>query len=418
MFSGTGQGRTVIYKLQNFALIVLLCACAGKADKNEIDWLDWPQTSEDAPLQTHYNKPSGDAYFLTAKLSDIGDVMVDGMASLGTSPEDILRNAMSALWIDIRDFEAGLVRQADGKIIYTGDAETAAGSRVIVSTLTGTQPHDQIYVFIGTASEFEKEEAVKNIIHLAGTLDQPKEKFEPEQTQLKTRPEVQMPPSQGWPRRIIDANGRITIVGWSMDKVAYHAPDGRTKVRYVDYSRSKVSPRDAFKKELDALNLRVSGKPVIEEIDRYTEVSKNRGWVIAAKTSKGRAISFVTEEKDDRLHIQTLTANKGDWEKIGGVATAIHLMNIFEYDQLTDEFRSKSGYGSIKDDVQIFEAHVDVLIDSLWNTALSTMTMIHSSTMNTLQQMNRDISTETSCIMTTGCQIGIGAGGEKVMTFP
>ncbi len=54
----------------------------------------------------------------------------------------------------------------------------------------------------------------------------------------------------------------------------------------------------------------------------------------------------------------------------------------------------------------------------LMQQAMATLMMQQQSTLGTMQQMNANIATETSCILTPGCQIEYDGNGDAQMTQP
>ena len=111
-----------------------------------------------------------------------------------------------------------------------------------------------------------------------------------------------------------------------------------------------------------------------------------------------------------------LHAPESVWTDWGGVVAALGAFDVkvnpATFDRAT---RIKLSAAPLETQVKVFNVAANAYLKTMYISGLGTANM---GALQTMRQMNADIGTRTSCMLTSGCQVGIGANGEATMTYP
>ena len=133
------------------------------------------------------------------------------------------------------------------------------------------------------------------------------------------------------------------------------------------------------------------------------------------------ALLIKREVEDGHFYTELLHAPPAIYESWGGIMAPLTTFGILLDDlrgAFTDDLLQQLQEASLEEQSEVFVQVTELNIAYLLQEMMATWMMQQQSTLGTMQQMNANIATETSCILTPGCQIEYDGNGDAQMTQP
>ena len=424
-----------------FSLAVL---CAGFVVSAEPPWAGWSTERDPSTGAVIRSAQKGDAEaprYLSILMSQVGAT---------GHPKTDLDAALAMLWLDMHEVEA--VDVVGGDTIIWGDVESEYGSRRFVARL-GRGADPRVEVLLATTSDFDR---LGGAEALGARLDaaQGPDALDGPARQVSTsangtvvseaaddgRPvagaaDEPVPTEEWFPGALAPAPIVVTSVDGSQSIPGWHLVAGRQGQSSPDPS-DPGAPRlvggslelgpsqtvaDLFRNALAAAGLEEIEHPEPREIEKYPLLASNRSYVVfGSARSAGKPVRFyatVTQRETGSLYAtEVLLAAPEVFDSWSGPVLALTRGGFVEDPRaFTSELRKKVSSANAATQGEVFAFFANKKIQSLYDQMLGQLLQSQMNSLQMLQQMNSNIQTETSCLLTSGCTIEYDGVGNAQM---
>ena len=163
----------------------------------------------------------------------------------------------------------------------------------------------------------------------------------------------------------------------------------------------------------------------LRPIPSHEQIAGDAGYITFGTARRGGeaqnfALYITQDDEDGRFSAFLLRAPPATYRSWDGVLGALRTLGGFvdDPDMFDAALRQELRAASLEEQSQIFAQVAERRIQVLLQEMIATLMMQQQSTLGTMQQMNANIATETSCILTPGCQIEYDGNGDAQMTQP
>ncbi len=425
-------------------IMFLLIGCGDGRAQSPPLWAEWEVERDDRYDEATYSPDLSDE---TAPR--VRTVPIEKSGHSGDPHED-LQSALAVLWLDMNEVEAVDVSQEDRLVVW-GDAETEHGERRFAAALTPSEDGPVVTAFVATAEDFEamggpgflggnaaKGQPLASAQASGAAVLQPGA-FEAGAGQPEDAPavtEASAPPagaladapSVPLPIAAKREDGTGYIPGRPKDAGRGYTPrpgDATApRLQYWTFEVGEVSsPAEAATQAIKEIGLKKATHTAPHQIPSHVQIAGDEGYVVIGAGEAGGqkhdfALLIKKDGEDGHFHTSLLHAPPATYESWDGVLGSLDTFGLMHSDvrdafdaKLRRQIREASPEEQSKIFVQVAELSIKVLTQQM----IAAMMMQHQSTMDMMQQMNSNIATETSCILTSGCQIEYDGSGNAQM---
>ena len=447
-------------KRSTVMMLLGLCLLAGFGHglAQDAPWADW---------QFEFYEQNGDAVY-SPDLADeeaprVQTVLTRDAGESGDPYAD-LQNALALLWLDMNEVEAVDVSKPDRLVVW-GDVESEYGERRFAAVLEPSPDGPLVTAFVATEEDFEAmggpaflggdpdaAQSLESALSSGAAVLQPgafgtgeagaDEASEASAEPADDAPAVAEEPATPAltddgaavpaPVRTTGEDGAPYFPGWRWDdqEGAYIAEPGGAaapRVQYLNFDVGEVaSPAEAAEDAVEKVGLSGATLTNPRQIPSYAQINGNEGYIVLGTGRAGGepqsfALLIKKAVEDGQFSTELLHAPPALYESWGGIVAPLETFGIL-IDEVrgafNDDLLQQLQEASLEEQSEVFVQVTELSIAYLMQQALATLMMQQQSTLGMMQQMNANIATETSCILTPGCQIEYDYNGDAQMTQP
>ena len=411
-------------------LFCLTMGC-GNGQAQSPPWADWQVERDDHNGDATYSPDLADE-----EAPRVRTVLMEDMGPSGV-PYDDLQDALSLLWLDMNEVEAVDVSRKDRLVVW-GDVESEYGERRFAAALAPSADGPMVTAFVATEEDFE---AMGGPAFIGGDpeagqpLDHAALPTALEGQPLEEQPEVAEAPAPSSseasvPLPVIETkeDGTGYIPGWPKDAEHGFAPrpgDATSpRLQYWTFDPGEVSsPEEAAAQAIKEIGLKKARYTAPRQIPSHAQIAGKEGYIAFGKGKAGGqqhdfALLIKKDGEDGHFTTELLHAPPAVYQSWDGVLGPLDTFGLIYSDVRTAydaELRQQIREASPEEQSEIFVQAAELSIQLLMQQALGTMMMQHQATMGMMQQMNNNIATQTSCILTPGCQVDYDGLGNAQM---
>ena len=407
------------------AVAMVLLAASAAAQP----WQDWPAVTDADGVTVRtpdHDDVEGPRYQRIA-LADLADASGD--------PRADLEAALALMWLDMVEPRGEHV--TDTAAALWGTVETEHGERELAARAGG----GEVEVFVARRADFRRLGGEKMLAIAAPAMP-----ARPAKTASKV-PAPPPPPSVPTNRAQARPGAADTAMfpralappplttgpdgnppGWQFvgndgfspatgDKTAPHY------YKFADIKTTGVRPTEAIRQAIKRAGLASPRFPRVEEIDKYPLLASNRMFITAgsARASGTEQAFIVTAHHEvqtggwqiDLLHAKPPVLRSWDTALI-----MLHRLAALEDPrELAPATREAVSNASPAQQIDLIEFFVNRRVDALVDMAVGMAIQQQMAVNRQLMQFNQNLSTETDCIITSGCTISYDSLGNAQMTF-
>ena len=422
--------RSTLMVLAGFACVVLGC---GDGQAQQTPWADWQVERDDHNGEATYSPDLSDE-----EAPRIRTVLTKDSGQSGDPYED-LQNALALLWLDMNEVEAVDVSQ-DDRLVVWGDVESEYGERRFAAALTPSEDGPLVTAFVATEEDFDEmggarfvggdvaegQPLDRALASGAAALQTGAMEQEAQQASAK-QPDVDA--SVPVPNVETKEDGTTYIPGWEKDGEKGYTPwpddAASPRLQFTVFEVDEVSsPEEAAANAIEKIGLKRAKYEAPQQIPSYAQLDGYEGYVTFGTGSAGgekqRFALLVSKSGEDGHFVTRLLhappETYASWDGVLAPLTAFgvlvdDLRASFDDPKLRQQMREASPEEETETFVQVAEINISYIMQY----AMMAMMQSHQATLNMMQQMNSNIATETTCILTSGCQIEYDGSGNAQM---
>ena len=456
--------RSTVMMLLGFCLL----AGFGQGLAQDAPWADW---------QFEFYEQNGDAVYSP----DLADEEAPRVQTVSTrdsgesgDPYADLQNALALLWLDMNEVEAVDVSKPDRLVVW-GDVESEYGERRFAAVLEPSPDGPLVTAFVATEEDFEAmggpafiggdPEAAQSLESALssgaaalqpgtfGTGEASADETSTDETSADEASEASAEPADDAPAvaeepatpaltddgasvpapvRTTGEDGAPYFPGWQWDdqEGAYIAEPGGAaapRVQYLNFDVGEVaSPAEAAEDAVEKVGLSGATLTDPRQIPSYAQIDGNEGYIVLGTGRAGGepqsfALLIKKDGEDGHFRTELLYAPPALYASWGGILAPLDTFGVLSSEvrgALDDALLQQVQAAPLDEQSEVFVQVAELSIQYVMQQALATLMMQQQSTLGMMQQMNANIATETSCILTPGCQIEYDGNGDAQMTQP
>ena len=457
-------------KTRLIMMLLGVCLLAGSSGlAQDVPWADWQVESYESGDATY----SPD--FTDEEAPLIKTVLTEDSGQSG-DPYTDLQDALALLWLDMNEVEAVDVSQPD-KLVVWGDVESEYGERRFAAVLETSPDGPLVTAFVAMPEDFEamggaafvggNPEAAQSLESAqasgaaalqpgaSGTgeasetgageagADETSAEEASETSEASAEPADDAPavaepslqpdadPSIPLPIQVTREDGSVYIPGWRTEDegLSYIAePVGAASPRHLgakfELDRA-ASLEEAQAEALEYVELEEVEVLPLRPIPSHEQIAGDAGYITFGTARRGGeaqnlAMYITQDDEDGQFSVFLLHAPPATYKSWDGVLGALMTLGGFvdDPDVFGAALRQELREASPEEQSEIFAQVAELRIQTLMQEMLATWMMQQQSTLGMMQQMNANIATETSCILTPGCQIEYDGNGDAQMNQP
>ena len=449
-------------------ILVGLCLLAGFGHglAQDAPWADWQLERDEYNSYATYSPD-----FADEEAPRVQTVLVKDSGESGDPYED-LQDALLMFWLEMNEIEAVDVSQPDRLVVW-GDVEAEHGERRFAAVLEPSPDGPLVTAFVAMPEDFEAmggpafiggdPEAAQSLESALSSgasslqpsafgtgemgADETSEASTGEASETSAEP-ADDAPAVAEPSGNADASPNSTAVvpipiatekedgtfylpGWEKDGQNGYTPrpgDATApRVQYRTFEVGEVStPEEAAERAIAAIGLSEAEYTAPRLIPSHVQIAGSEGYVVLGTGRAGGepqsfALLVKREVEDGHFYTELLHAPPAIYGSWGGIMAPLTTFGIL-IDEVRgafdDDLLQQLQEASLEEQSEVFVQVTELSIAYLMQEAIATLMMQQQSTLGTMQQMNANIATETSCILTPGCQIEYDGNGDAQMSQP
>ena len=411
---------------------LLFTVGCGNGQAQNPPWADW---------QVERDDHNGDATY-SPDLSDeeaprIRTVLTKDSGQSGDPYED-LQAALALLWLDMNEVEAVDVSQ-DDRLVVWGDVETEHGARRFAAALAPSADGPMVTSFVATEADFEEmggpgfvggdpaegQPLDRALASGAAALQPGAMEQESKQASAK-QPDADA--SVPVPDVETKEDGTTYIPGWEKDGEKGFTPwpddAASPRLQFTVFEVDEVSsPKEAAAEAIKEIGLKRAKYEAPQQIPSYAQLDGYEGYVTfgtgRAGGEKQRFALLISKSGEDGHFVTRLlhapTETYASWDGVMAPLTTFILVDDLRGAFGDPKLRQQMREASPEEEAEIFVQVAELNISYIMQYAMMSMMQSQQAALNMMQQMNNNIATETSCILTSGCQIEYDGLGNAQM---
>ena len=449
-------------------ILIGFCLLAGFGHglAQDAPWADW---------QFEFYEHNGDATY-SPDLADeeaplIRTVLTKDSGQSG-DPYTDLQDALLMLWLEMNEIEAVDVSQPDRLVVW-GDVDAEHGERRFAAVLEPSPDGPLVTAFVATEEDFEAmggpafiggnpdaAQSLESALSSGAAALQPNaygtgeaSETSADETSETSADEASAEPADDAPTvaepsdnagassegaaaapipvAATREDGTAYLIGWEKDGQKGYTPwpgdPASPRVQYWTFEVGEVStPEEAAERAIEAIGLSEAEYTAPRLIPSHVQIAGSEGYVVLGTGRAGGepqsfALLIKREVEDGHFYTELLHAPPAIYESWGGIMAPLTTFGILLDDlrgALGPELQQQILEAPLDEQSEVFVQVTELNINYLLQEMIATWMMQQQSTLGTMQQMNANIATETSCILTPGCQIEYDGNGDAQMNQP
>ena len=456
-------------KTRSTVMILLgLCLLAGFGHGHAQDapWADWQLERDEYNSYATYSPD-----FADEEAPRVQMVLVKDSGESGDPYED-LQDALLMFWLEMNEIEAVDVSQPNRLVVW-GDVEAEHGERRFAAVLGPSPDGPLVTAFVAMPEDFdamggpaflggnpEAAQSLESALSSGAAALQPNaygtgeaSETSADETSEASADEASAEPADDAPAvaepsdnagassegaaaapipvAATREDGTAYLIGWEKDGQKGYTPwpgdPASPRVQYRTFEVGEVStPEEAAERAIEAIGLSEAEYTAPRLIPSHVQIAGSEGYVVLGTGRAGGepqsfALLIKREVEDGHFYTELLHAPPAIYESWGGIMAPLTTFGILLDDlrgAFTDDLLQQLQEASLEEQSEVFVQVTELNINYLLQEMMATWMMQQQSTLGTMQQMNANIATETSCILTPGCQIEYDGNGDAQMTQP
>ena len=449
-------------------ILVGLCLLAGfgHGHAQNAPWADWQLERDEYNSYATYSPD-----FADEEAPRVQTVLVKDSGESGDPYED-LQDALLMFWLEMNEVEAVDVSKPDRLVVW-GDVDAEYGERRFAAVLEPSPDGPLVTAFVAMPEDFEAmggpaflggdpeaAQSLESALSSGAAALQPNaygtgeaSETSADETSEASADEASAEPADDAPAvaepsdnagassegaaaapipvAATREDGTAYLIGWEKDGQKGYTPwpgdPASPRVQYRTFEVGEVStPEEAAERAIKAIGLSEAEYTAPRLIPSHVQIAGSEGYVVLGTGRAGGepqsfALLIKREVEDGHFYTELLHAPPAIYESWGGIMAPLTTFGILLDDlrgALGPELQQQILEAPLDEQSEVFVQVTELNINYLLQEMIATWMMQQQSTLGTMQQMNANIATETSCILTPGCQIEYDGNGDAQMTQP